>query len=151
MMRYAAGLTAFALSSVIAAGAATAHDRDGFRFRNGFVSQHQFVHPFFFHDRFFFHDPVFFHDRFFFRDRVFFRNSFFFSFSTFGAPVFPPPVFPGPVVLAPPVSSPVFLMAPVPRQGNCREFQATVVVNGQPQPVFGTACLGADGAWHIVP
>ena len=32
----------------------------------------------------------------------------------------------------------------------CREYQSTVVVAGQPQPIFGTACLQPDGVWRIV-
>jgi hypothetical protein len=32
----------------------------------------------------------------------------------------------------------------------CREYQATVMVNGAPQQSFGTACLQPDGSWHIV-
>lgn len=32
----------------------------------------------------------------------------------------------------------------------CREYQAQVIVNGQPQPSYGTACLGPDGAWRVV-
>ncbi len=32
----------------------------------------------------------------------------------------------------------------------CREYQSTIRVNGYPQASYGTACLGADGAWRIV-
>lgn len=32
----------------------------------------------------------------------------------------------------------------------CREYQATVRVNGVPRPSYGTACLEPDGAWHIM-
>ena len=32
----------------------------------------------------------------------------------------------------------------------CREYQATIIVNGQPRPSYGTACLEPDGSWHIV-
>jgi hypothetical protein len=32
----------------------------------------------------------------------------------------------------------------------CREYQATITVDGSYQPAYGTACLGSDGAWRIV-
>lgn len=32
----------------------------------------------------------------------------------------------------------------------CREYQTTLMVAGQPQPSFGTACLMPDGQWRIV-
>ncbi len=32
----------------------------------------------------------------------------------------------------------------------CREYQAIVVVNGQRQQAYGTACRQPDGSWHIV-
>jgi surface antigen len=31
----------------------------------------------------------------------------------------------------------------------CREYQTTVIVNGQPQTGFGTACREPDGSWRI--
>lgn len=31
----------------------------------------------------------------------------------------------------------------------CREYQATVTVNGVPQESYGTACMEPDGSWHI--
>lgn len=31
----------------------------------------------------------------------------------------------------------------------CREYQSTVMVNGRPQPAYGTACLESDGAWRV--
>jgi hypothetical protein len=34
--------------------------------------------------------------------------------------------------------------------GNCREYSTTTVIQGQAQPTYGTACLQADGTWHIV-
>ena len=33
----------------------------------------------------------------------------------------------------------------------CREYQISVLINGQPQRGFGTACREADGTWRIVP
>lgn len=32
----------------------------------------------------------------------------------------------------------------------CREYQAQVVVNGMPQPSYGTACRQPDGSWRVV-
>jgi hypothetical protein len=32
----------------------------------------------------------------------------------------------------------------------CREYQTTIVVDGQPQGAYGTACLDASGTWRIV-
>ena len=32
----------------------------------------------------------------------------------------------------------------------CREYQSTATVNGQIQPVYGTACQQPDGSWEIV-
>jgi len=57
----------------------------------------------------------------------------------------PVPYAPAPVALNP--ASPVYQTA----DGRyCREYQATVNVNGYTQPIYGTACLQPDGAWHIV-
>lgn len=33
---------------------------------------------------------------------------------------------------------------------HCREFQQTVVVGGQPQQAYGTACRTPDGSWRLV-
>jgi hypothetical protein len=32
----------------------------------------------------------------------------------------------------------------------CREYQATIMVNGRPQPSYGMACQMPDGTWHIM-
>jgi hypothetical protein len=32
----------------------------------------------------------------------------------------------------------------------CREFQTTVVIDGQPQSAHGTACQQPDGTWAVV-
>jgi hypothetical protein len=59
----------------------------------------------------------------------------------------PPPVVYVPPPLAAVPTSPVFRAA----DGQyCREYQATVTVNGMPQPSYGTACLQPDGAWRVV-
>ncbi len=80
----------------------------------------------------------------------------------FGVPVYPPPP---PIVYAPPpayyvpppplVYSPPPAYAPpaanAPAAGQyCREYQSTTVINGAPQPMYGTACLQPDGSWRIV-
>jgi surface antigen len=31
----------------------------------------------------------------------------------------------------------------------CREYRQDVVIDGEPQYAYGTACRGADGAWEI--
>ena len=54
----------------------------------------------------------------------------------------PPPLAPV-AVASPPAPAP----APQPQ---CREFQQTVMVGGQPQQGYGTTCLQADGSWQIV-
>lgn len=71
--------------------------------------------------------------------------------------------YPPPVYYAPPPPRVVYVPAPPPlaavptspayrtNDGQyCREYQATVMVNGQPQPSYGTACLQPDGAWRVV-
>jgi surface antigen len=32
----------------------------------------------------------------------------------------------------------------------CREFQQTIMIGGQPQKAYGTACHQPDGTWKIV-
>jgi len=82
----------------------------------------------------------------------------------FGFPVYrpyyypPPPVYypppaviyaPPPVVVAPtPVAVPA-VAAPAPT-GYCRQYRGDATVDGANQPFYGTACLQADGRWHIV-
>jgi len=85
-----------------------------------------------------------------------------------GVPVFPPPppivyapppvyyVPPPPVVYSPPPPTayavpPGPAGAPAATSGQyCREYQSTTVINGTPQPMYGTACLQPDGSWRIV-
>jgi len=71
----------------------------------------------------------------------------------------PPPVRyytpPPPVVYAPYGGGQISAVpvSPVYQTGQgqyCREYQAEVIVNGQRQPSYGTACLGPDGAWRVV-
>lgn len=74
----------------------------------------------------------------------------------------PPPVYyaPPPVVYSAP---PVVVTQPAPMAATgtspsytaangqtCREFQSTATIGGQPQSVYGTACLQPDGAWRVV-
>jgi hypothetical protein len=66
-----------------------------------------------------------------------------------GLPLFgPPPVVyaPPPVVYAPAPAA----YAPAPAAQNCRQYQTTIQVNGQPQQSYGTACQQPDGTWRIV-
>lgn len=59
----------------------------------------------------------------------------------------PPPVVYTPPPLAAVPASPIYQG----RNGQyCREYQATVTVNGVAQPSYGTACLQPDGAWRVV-
>jgi len=62
----------------------------------------------------------------------------------------PPPVYyaPPPVVYAPAPAPAAY--APAPATQNCREYQTTIQVNGQPQQSYGTACQQPDGTWRIV-
>lgn len=71
----------------------------------------------------------------------------------------PPPVVyapPPPVVYAPPPPAPVVSAAPasapyVASNGQtCRQYQTTIMIDGQAQPSYGTACLQADGTWRVV-
>ncbi len=70
----------------------------------------------------------------------------------------PAPVYyasPPPVVYVPAAPPPLAAVPASPpyRAANgqyCLEYQATVTVNGVPQPSYGTACLQPDGAWRVV-
>jgi hypothetical protein len=85
------------------------------------------------------------------------RGGVFFGFDFAGPPAYyyPPPYYyapPPPVVYAPP---PVYGAPPAPvyQSGNgqtCREYQTTVMVDGRPQPGYGTACLQPDGTWRMI-
>ncbi len=73
---------------------------------------------------------------------------------------YPPPA----VVVAPPPPpavvyqqpAPTYYVAPqqapamVQQQPYCREYQKTVIIGGQPQPGFGTACMQPDGSWKAI-
>ncbi len=57
---------------------------------------------------------------------------------------------------APAYAAPVPAYAPAPPQqpsystANCREYSSTIMIDGQEQRSYGTACLQADGSWRIV-
>ena len=57
-----------------------------------------------------------------------------------------------PYVVAPPLPPAAMEPAPPPAAAvrECREFQQTLVVNGQEQPGYGKACRQPDGSWKIV-
>lgn len=73
---------------------------------------------------------------------------------------YPPPA----VVVAPPPPPPVvvyqqpvqgYYVAPQPapqpqQQAYCREYQKTLMIGGQPQPGYGTACMQPDGTWKAI-
>ena len=72
-------------------------------------------------------------------------------------PYYPPPVVyaPPPAYYPPPPPRVVYAPPPGPaygpaQGGQCREFQTTVIVGGQPQPAYGTACLQPDGSWAFI-
>jgi hypothetical protein len=69
------------------------------------------------------------------------------SWYFYATPIYPYPD-PGalPIIVAPPPGATV---TPAPQQ-TCREYQGDAIVNGTNQPFYGTACLEADGQWHIV-
>ena len=69
----------------------------------------------------------------------------------------PPPVYyvPPPVYYAPPPPvvvyqppAPVYA-APAPAPSNCRTYNGDATIDASGRPFYGTACLGADGRWHI--
>jgi hypothetical protein len=63
---------------------------------------------------------------------------------------YPPPAYyyPPPAYYVPPSAAPS-AAAPQPG-GNCREYQTTTVIEGRPQPTYGTVCRQPDGSWQIV-
>jgi hypothetical protein len=69
---------------------------------------------------------------------------------------YPPPA--PPVYYAPPAPPAYYTPNPVPAptaaapqpSGNCRQYNGDATIDGQNQPFYGTACLQADGKWHIM-
>ncbi len=73
----------------------------------------------------------------------------------FGYPAYPAYYYPPPVYYVPPPPvvyyyppPPVYYQAPAP--SNCRTYRGDATIDSSGQPFYGTACLGADGRWHIV-
>jgi len=69
--------------------------------------------------------------------------------------VYPPPAYytPPPPYAAPPpyAQAPPYAASAAPVAGpQCREYQSTTMINGQPQQIVGTACPQPDGTWRIV-
>jgi hypothetical protein len=140
----------FALVFLTAIGTASPARADrGFGFRH---------HPFFLHGPFFF------------------PHRFFFGFPGVGFPVpypavtYYPPGYYAPPPYYPPLSAyrpsgyappPNYAPAPPPvadaappqaaAQGNCREFQRAINVDGRSVMAYCTACQQPDGTWRIIP
>jgi hypothetical protein len=99
-----------------------------------------------------FHDG-FHHDRFFHRhDRFFFgfggfvgADPFYYSPYYYDPYYYPPTYYVPPAYAAPGAAPGVY----APTAGSCRQFSGDATVDASGQPFFGTACLGADGKWHI--
>ena len=130
-MRHAAwALLLLVVSALAAAPARADHGgfHNGFHRPGAFERHERFEHREAFENRRFFHRHVFFHPFFFFGTTVF-------------APV--------PIVLFPPPVFPAYVVAPIGGVPYCYTYQTTIIVGGLLQPAFGTACLGADGYWHI--
>ena len=58
-----------------------------------------------------------------------------------------PPAAPAPAAVAPTTAAP----AAGTTARNCKTFRGNATMDGSRQPFYGTACLEADGKWHIVP
>lgn len=130
MVRCAPSAIAFLVAAMLAPGPAQA-DR-GFGAHPGFQGG--------FHDGFRGHR----FDR---RRHFFFVRPFSHPFFFFGRTVFAPV----PFVFNPPLPFPSYFVAPTIGQSTCYQYQTTIIIAGQPQPAFGTACLQPDGTWRIVP
>ena len=64
----------------------------------------------------------------------------------------PPPPQPAYAYYPPPPAYALPPAPPVPNYStaNCREYSGTIVIDGQEQRSYGTACLQPDGTWRIV-
>ena len=87
----------------------------------------------------------FFNNRFFFGGGVFFDGFYPYAYDAYYYPYYYPP----PVVYAPPPTDVSVSATPIAGRANCREFQTTVLVGGQPQPAAGTVCRQPDGSWRV--
>jgi hypothetical protein len=57
--------------------------------------------------------------------------------------------YPPPYAYYPP--PPAAFRPPAPgASSHCREYRGDAIIDGANQPFYGTACLQADGKWHIV-
>jgi hypothetical protein len=52
-------------------------------------------------------------------------------------------------VVQPPPPPPVAVAVASPPPQNCREYNAQIMIGGQPQPAYGWACQQPDGSWKI--
>src|SRR5229473_2476287 len=77
----------------------------------------------------------------------------------FGVPLggppayYAPPTYYAPPAYYPPASAPAYAAPAGDAQAQgqtCREYQSTTMIDGRPQPTYGTACLQPDGTWRIV-
>lgn len=86
-------------------------------------------------------------------------------FLSFGFPFFPfypapyyyppPAYYPPPPAYYPPPYAPAqaapAAATPSASSGNCKTFKGNATIDSSHQTFYGTACLGADGKWHIQP
>lgn len=83
-----------------------------------------------------------------------FRGHVFLGFGGLWGPgVYGPPYYYYPPAYYPPPVAPYYTPAPAyaAPSGNCRQFNGDARIDASGQPFYGTACLGADGRWHITP
>ena len=68
------------------------------------------------------------------------------------APAYYPPAYyyPPPAAYYPPAYAPDQQQQPSAPSSQCRQYNGDATIDGANQPFYGTACLGADGRWHIV-
>jgi len=66
---------------------------------------------------------------------------------------YPPPYYAAPAYVAPTAAAPATTaVAPsTSASRKCRTFRGDATMDGSRQAFYGTACLQADGKWHIVP
>src|SRR6266851_390410 len=69
-----------------------------------------------------------------------------------GFPLLPGPsyYYPPPPAVAYPPPAPAYAPPAAEPQGECREYQSTTTIAGQPESVVGTACRQPDGTWRII-
>ena len=157
MMRYAAWAMALFLSSIVSVGPAQAGHRTNVAIVATFGQS-----PFFFHQSpFFFRQSPFFFHPFFAQSfcRPFCHSAFFFGAPAFAAPpvafVSPPVYYAPPPQYYYPPAPPAAAPPPAAHGGSgtqdCRPYETTITIDGQPQRLVGTVCKGSDGNWHPAP